>query len=105
MGHIAAGEHPGQGGLHVLVDQGPVGAPVQRDARLAGELIFGDEAHRQQQGVAVKDPLSARDGAALVVHSGGHHLFHPALPPYVHHGVGEVEGDVKVLQTLDNVAL
>lgn len=36
MGHIAAGEDPGQGGLHVLENNGTAGAGVQLDTRLPG---------------------------------------------------------------------
>ena len=43
MHHIAAGKDTRCHGLHVLVNDGAVGAAVHRDASAAGQLIFRDK--------------------------------------------------------------
>ena len=104
MHHIAAGEHAGDAGLHILVDHCALGVGVHGDARLPGQLIFRDQANAEQDGVHIKFHLGARDGAAVFVHLGNGGLFHAGLALNIHDGMGQIQGDVEVLQALHDVA-
>ena len=105
MGHIAAGKDAGHGGLHIFIDHRAVGSGIDGDARLAGQLIFGDEAHGEQQGVAVKHHLGTGDGLTAFIHLRDHHLLHPVPSSDIGDRMGEVEGNVVVVETLDDVSV
>ena len=102
--HVAAGKHAGDAGLHVLVHDGALGAGVHLDAGLLGQLVFGDQPHAQQNGVHIKLHLSAGNGFAVGADLGHDGLFHTVLALNIHDGVGEVQGDVKVVQALHDIA-
>ena len=101
--HVAAGEDAGDGALPVLPDHRAVGAGVDLHARLAAQLVLGQQAHGEQQGVAVEDHLRAGDGAALFIHLRHHHLLQPVPAPNVGDGVAQIEGNVEVVEALDDV--
>ena len=102
--HIAAGEHTGDAGLHILVDHSALGVGVHGDPGLPGQLIFRDQADAEQDGIHIKFHFGARDGAAVLVHLGNDSLFHAGFALNIHDGMGQIQRDVEVLQTLHDVA-
>ena len=103
--HVATGEHAGQGGSQRLVHHRPAGDGVQCRAGLPGQLVLRQQSHAQQQRVAGDVPLRAGDGQALPVHLRQRHTGEMLLPVDLHHRGGQVQGDMEIVQTLDDVAL
>ena len=103
MEHVAGREHAGDAGLIVLIHKGALGAPVHRQAGAVGDVPGGNEAHRQDEGVAVHPLLGAGDGAEPFVHLGDGHPFQPLPAVDVGDGVAQVEGDVVVVEALLDV--
>ena len=104
MHHIAAGENTVCLGLHIFVHQRAVRAPVHGDTSGAGQLVFRDQAHAEQNGVAVKFHFRARNRAAVFIHLRYDGLLHPPVALDIHDGVGQVQGDVVVVQALHDIA-
>ena len=101
---VAAGKDAGDIGLQACIGEGPVGDGVQPDTSLSAYLVFRDEAHREEQGVAVHPPLGAGDGLAAVVQPAQLHPLQPFPAENGGDGVAQVEGDAEVVQALAHVA-
>ena len=86
--HVPAGEYAGDGGLHILVHHRAVGPEVHLRPQLPGQLVLRQEAHAQQQGIALEGPLRAGDGAAAFVYGGHDYLFQAFFADNVGDGVG-----------------
>ena len=105
MEHIAAGKHPGNRGSQPVRHLRAAGNAAQAHPCGGGQLILRQQAHRQQQRVAGDVLLRAGDGTAILVHPGQGHTLQPLPAVDIHHGGGEIQGDVKILQALNDVAL
>ena len=104
MQYITAGKHAGNGGFHVFIYHRAIGAGVHLHAGTAAKFVFRDQANRQQHGIAVKDHLRAGYGAAVRSYLGDNHPFYAVFALNVTDGVGEIQGNIEIMQALDNVA-
>ncbi len=77
--------------------------PADFDSSFSG-MSPTDEPDGEQQGVALVVDLGAWDGLALGVHLGDGHALHPVAALDVGDGMAQIEGDVVVVQALDDVA-
>ena len=102
--HVAGGKDAGDAGLQALVDGGAARHRAEGDAGGPAQLVFGQQAAGEQQGVTVVVLLGAGDGPA-VFHPGQGDALDPLLALNVHHRVAELEGDAVVVQALDDVPL
>ena len=105
MEHIAAGEYAGQGGSQSVCHLRAAGDAAELHSSGRGQLIFRQQTHGQQQRVTGDVPFRAGDGLALFVNLRQCHALQPLPAVDVHHGGGQIQGDVKILQTLHDVAL
>ena len=103
MEDVSAGEHPGDGSLAAFVHHRPVGDRVQFHPGFLGKLVFGDESHGQQQGIAGDQFFRAGDGPFVRAYGGDGDPFHPFFAVDFHHRVAQLQGDAEILQALDNV--
>ena len=102
---IAGGEDAGDIGLQGVVYDGPSGDGGEGDAGGLGQFIFGDQPAGEKEGVALVALLGARDRAGLFVNLSDGDRLHPVPSFDVNHGVTQLEGDVEVIETLNNIAL
>ena len=105
MDDIAAGKDAGSHGLHVLVNDGAVGAAVHGDPCCAGQFIFRNKTDREQDGITVEDLLSARNGTAVFVNTADDNLLDPFFSDDIGNGVAEVERNIIIVEALDNIAV
>ena len=88
MKDVPAGEDAGDAGLQVLIDAGAARAGVELDARGLRDLVLGDEAHGEQQGVAGDDPLGTRDRGEVRADSRDLDRLHAVASHDARHGGG-----------------
>ena len=88
MHHVAAGKYTGDLGFHIFIYHGPLGVGVHGNTCLAGQLVFGDQPHTEQDGIHVKLHLGSRDRAAVFIHLGNDGFFHSLFALNFHNGVG-----------------
>ena len=90
-------------GLVVLVHNGSLAPAVQDHPCSKGELIFRNQPHGENQGVAGPGLFRAGDGLHALVHLGDHHALQALFSQDVGHGMAQIQGDVVIPQTLLNV--
>lgn len=61
---------------------------VNMEGCLAGQLVFGDQPHTEQDGIHIKLHLGSRDRAAVFIHLGNDGFFHSLFALNFHNGVG-----------------
>ena len=66
--HIAAGKNAFNRGLAIFIYHSAVGHGIDGNAGATGQLIFGDQAHGQQQRIAFDIPLCAGNHLPTLVH-------------------------------------
>ncbi len=79
LDNVAAGKHAGDAGLHVLVDHSTLGTGVHLDAGLLGQLVLGNQADAEQDGIHIKLHLGAGNGLAVGADLGHDGFLHPLL--------------------------
>ena len=104
MEHIARGKDAGNAGLVVLIHKGAPGAPVHRQAGAVGDVPGGDEAHRENQRVALHPLLRAGDGAEAFVDLGDRNGLQTRPAVNIGDGMAQVQGDAIVVEALLDVA-
>ena len=104
MQNVTGCEDTGNVGFQALVDSGTVGDGVDGNTGGLAQLVLGDQAAGQQQGVTLIEFFSAGDGLATVNLCQGD-AFHALLALDVHDSVAQLQGDAEVIQTLDDVTL
>ena len=92
--HVAAGENALHKGLAELVDDGSLGDGAYGNSRKLGQLVFGDKAHRKQQGVALIEFFGSGDGASCFVNLGDGDPLHPVFAVNFGDGVGKQQRNV-----------
>ena len=102
--HIAAGKHARQGGLHVFKDDRAVGARIHLDVCAARQLVFRNQADRQQHGIAVEGHFGARNRAAVGADLGDDDALDTVAALNVGNRMGQIKRDVKVVQALHDIA-
>ena len=104
MQHVARGKDAGQVRFQALIDRRAAGDGVQRHARGAAQLVFGQQPAGKQQRVAVVVFLGAGDGFSVFdprQRDAGHAL----LALNVHYRVAQFQRNVKIIEALHNIAL
>ena len=104
MQNIAAGEHAGHAGLQGAGHPRSSGNDIHLNAQAQRKFVFGDQPDGQQQGVAFYVPGLVHDGLKIFVHGRHRDLLHPVAAVNVRHCSGQVQGNVKVIQALHDVA-
>jgi len=103
--HVTAGEHPRHAGFHGARYPRTAGVHlVEPDAQLARQLVLGNQADRDEQGVAIDFPCAFHDRRHVLVHRGHGDPLHAVAAFDVHDRRRQMQRNAEVVQTLHHVA-
>ena len=103
--HVSAGENTLDGGHVVLVNNGAVGASVDFDAGVSGQLVFGNKTYGKQQGIYVKFDFGAGNGV-IAVHLAYDNLGKASVfADYVGDSVAEIKRNAVIVKALSDISL
>ena len=100
MEDVAAGKNAGNRGLQEFIHHGSAGAGMKFDAGLFAQGVFRQKADGEQKGVHGKGFFRTGNRPAVFIHLGDGHGAHPFPPLDVCDRVGQIEGNLKILQAL-----
>ena len=105
MQHVAAREHALLGSHQRIVDDRARRDRAELDFGGLCDLVFGQQPYAEQQRVARDLPFGPGDRLQFFVDGGDYDRGHPLFAVDRDDRMRKIEGDVKVLQTLHDVAV
>ncbi len=103
--NVSAGKNTGDAGLHALVDNGAVRNRVDFHPGGAGKLILRNQSNGEKKRITGIALLRSRNRLPVRTNLRDGDRRNMLLSLYVHHGMGKLQRDSEIVQTLDNVAL
>ena len=105
MYDVAAGKNALAAGHHGLIDEGAVCNGVNRNISCRAQLILGNEADRQKQGITGYILEGLRDGTSLFVHLCNHDTLDALASAHLDNRVRQAQRNAEIVQTLHDIAL
>ena len=102
--HVSASKDALGSSLSVLVHHRTVGYAVKRDVSRFGKLVFGNETNREKKRIARNILACFCNGTATLVYLCNGNALKAFAAVNFHYGVTELERNVKIIETLLNVA-